>query len=51
MYCQNCYNTAMIVQYAVYMTTVEPPNKGHFGANGSVPRREVVPILEVKIIH
>ena len=28
--------------------TVEPPNKGHFGANSSVPCREVVPISEVK---
>ena len=28
--------------------TVEPPNKGHFGANSLVPCREVVPILEVK---
>ena len=27
--------------------TVEPPNKGHFGANSSVPCREVVPISEV----
>ena len=29
-------------------TTVEPPNKGHFGANSFVPCREVVPISEVK---
>ena len=28
--------------------TVEPPNKGHFGANSFVPCREVVPISEVK---
>ena len=28
--------------------TVEPPNKGHFGTNGFVPCREVVPISEVK---
>ena len=28
--------------------TVEPLNKGHFGANSFVPRREVVPISEVK---
>ena len=28
---------------------VEPPNKGHFGANSSfVPCREVVPISEVE---
>ena len=26
--------------------TVEPPNKGHFGANSFVPCREVVPISE-----
>ena len=30
------------------MLTVEPPNKGHFGANSFVPCREVVPISEVK---
>ena len=28
--------------------TVEPPNKGHFGANSVVPCRKVVPISEVK---
>ena len=28
--------------------TVEPLNKGHFGANSFVPCREVVPISEVK---
>ena len=28
--------------------TVEPLNKGHFGANSVVPCREVVPISEVK---
>ena len=28
--------------------TVEPPNKGHFGANSFVPCREVVCISEVK---
>ena len=28
--------------------SVEPPNKGHFGANSFVPCREVVPISEVK---
>ena len=28
--------------------TVEPPNKGHYGANDYVPCREVVPISEVK---
>ena len=27
---------------------VGPPNKGHYVANGFVPCREVVPILEVK---
>ena len=27
---------------------VEPPNKGHFGANSFVPCREVVPISEVE---
>ena len=30
------------------VATVEPPNKGHFGANSFVPCREVVPISEVK---
>ena len=33
------------------MCTVEPPNKGHFGANSFVPCREVVPISEVKCYH
>ena len=28
--------------------TVEPPNKGHLGANSFVPCREVLPISEVK---
>ena len=28
--------------------TMEPPNKGHFGANSFVPCREVAPISEVK---
>ena len=28
--------------------TVEPLNKGHFGANSFIPCREVVPISEVK---
>ena len=28
-------------------STVEPLNKGHFGANSFVPCREVVPISEV----
>ena len=28
--------------------TVEPPNKGHYGANDFVPCREVVPMSEVK---
>ena len=27
---------------------LEPPNKGHYGANDFVPRRAVVPISEVK---
>ena len=31
-----------------HVYTVEPPNKGHFGANSFVPCREVVPISEVK---
>ena len=31
-----------------YIYTVEPLNKGHFGANSFVPYREVVPISEVK---
>ena len=29
-------------------TTVEPPKKGHNGANDFVPCREVIPIPEVK---
>ena len=36
------------MRIAVY--TVEPPNKGHFGANNFVPCREVVPISEVKYV-
>ena len=32
----------------VFGCTVEPPNKGHFGANSFVPCGEVVPISEVK---
>ena len=32
----------------VYTHTVEPPNKGPFGANSFGPYREVVPISEVK---
>ena len=35
-----------IASRSVY--TVEPPNKGHFGANSFVLCREVVPISEVK---
>ena len=31
-----------------HLPTVEPPNKGHFGANSFVPCKEVVPISEVK---
>ena len=34
----------------VIYNTVEPPNKGHFGANSFVPCREVGPISEVKYI-
>ena len=34
--------------FALISSTVEPPNKGHFGANGFVPCREVVPFSEVK---
>ena len=30
--------------------TVEPPNRGYYGANGFVPCKGVVPILEV-IVH
>ena len=33
----------------VCTSTVEPPNKGHFGANRFVPCREVVPISEVPL--
>ena len=33
---------------SAHIYTVEPPNKGHFGANSFVPCREVVPISEVK---
>ena len=28
--------------------TVEPPNKGHYGADNLIPSREVVPISGVK---
>ena len=28
--------------------TVQPPNKGHYGANDFVPCREVIPMSEVK---
>ena len=31
--------------------TVEPPNKGHFGANSFVPCREVVPISEGPLLE
>ena len=34
--------------YCLVRYTVEPPNKGHFGANSFVACREVVPISEVK---
>ena len=42
----NAYSTltSLVEQYKS-ITTVEPPNKGHWG---SVPCREVVPISEVK---
>ena len=39
----HCPVHIIIVDY-----TVEPLNKGHFGANSFVPCREVVPISEVK---
>ena len=32
----------------IFISPVEPPNKGHCGANNFVPCREVVPISEVK---
>ena len=35
-------------QVYTVLYTVEPLNKGHFGANSFVPCREVVPISEVK---
>ena len=35
-------------KHCVTVYTVEPPKKGHFGANSFVPSREVVPISEVK---
>ena len=35
-----------IVRILSEVNTVEPPNKGHFGANSFVPCREVVPISE-----
>ena len=31
-----------------HTTTVEPLNKGHYGANDFVPCREVIPFSEVK---
>ena len=40
--CTSVYKTQVFLLY-----TVEPPNKGHFGANSFVPCREVVPISEV----
>ena len=40
------FSTESILKITVY--AVEPPNKGHFGANSFVPCREVVPISEVK---
>ena len=46
-------HTAVLVLHLAkvwpHMTTVEPPNKGHFGVNSFVPRREVIPITEVKL--
>ena len=42
---QFCY---LALLYYQIPCTVEPPNKGHFGANSFVPCREVVPISEVK---
>ena len=41
----SCYVTGGFKRY-----TVEPPNKGHFGANSFVYFREVVPISEVSIV-
>ena len=46
----NTLNTGkvLILSLGIVTNTVEPPNKGHFGANSFVPCREVVPISEVK---
>ena len=38
----------MVSCFFINKDTVEPPNKGHYGANGFVPCREIVPISEVK---
>ena len=39
-------NCSLVLSHVLH--TVEPLNKGHFGANTFVPCREVVPISEVK---
>ena len=38
----------VLMSVVYHINTVEPPNKGHYGANNLVPCREVVPISEVK---
>ena len=38
------YTSSVLTESIV--NTVEPPSKGHFGANSFVPCREVVPISE-----
>ena len=47
-----CLKQSQVLNSAFDMCiTVEPPNKGHFGANSFVPCTEVVPMLGGRIIH
>ena len=39
---------SLMCLWKVRMYTVEPLNKGHFGANSFIPCREVVPISDIK---
>ena len=41
-------HSTVSAQWTIRSNTVEPPNKGHFGANSFVACRDVVPISEVK---
>ena len=44
---QELYRTRWVLQVVHDATTVEPPNKGHFGDTASVLISEVVPFSEV----